>query len=74
MSLPPLGPVLFVVRGGRGAMEAPPGVFPPRLLPLWGVTFLVLCDPSFHVALHVGVGHQVDVTVRVVFETDQHHT
>lgn len=55
-------------------MEASPGMFPPRLLPLGGVTLLVLCRPSLHVALHVGVGHQVDVTVRVALETNQHHT
>lgn len=74
MRLPPVRPLLLVFRGGGGAMEATPGVFPPRLLPLGGVTLLVLCRPSLHVALHVGVGHQVDVAVRVAFETNQHHT
>ena len=55
-------------------MEATAGVLPPRLLPLGGVTFLMLGGPSLHVALHVGVGHQVDVAVGVAFETNQHHT
>lgn len=74
MRLPPVGPLLLVFSGGGGAMEAAPGVFPPRLLPLRGVALLMLRGPSLHVALHVGVGHQVDVAVRVAFKTNQHHT
>lgn len=72
MRLPPVGPLLLMFRGGGGAMQAPSRVFPPRLLPLWGL--LMLRHPSLHVALHVGVGHQVDIAVRVAFETNQHHT
>lgn len=72
--LPPLASLVLVVRGGGGAMEATSGVFPPRLLPLWGVALLMLCRPSLHVALYVGVGHQIDVAVRVALETNQHHT
>lgn len=74
MRLPPVGPLLLVVRGGGGAMEAAARVFPPRLLPLGGVALLVLRSPGLHVALHVGVGHQVDVAIRVTLETNQHHT
>ena len=55
-------------------MEAAAGVLPPRLLPLGELTLLVLHRPSLHAALHVGVGHQVDVAVRVAFETNQHDT
>lgn len=72
--LPPIGPLLLVFRGGWGAMQAAAGVFPPRLLPLWGVTLLMLAGSSLHIALHIGVGHQVDVTVRVTFKAHQHHT
>lgn len=71
--LPPVGPLLLVFRGRRGAMKATPGVLPPRLFPLWKVALLVLGRPSLHAALHVGVGHQVDVAVRVPFETHEHH-
>lgn len=72
--LPPVGPLLLVVRGGGGSMEAAAGVFPPRLLPFRGVALLVLSSPSLHVTLPVRVGHQVDIAVRVAFETHQHHT
>lgn len=74
VDLPPVRSLLLVFRGGGRAMEAAPGVLPPRLLPLRGVTLLMLCSPSLHAALHVGVGHQVDVAVRVALETNQHHT
>lgn len=74
VDLPPVRPLLLVFGGGGGAMEAAPGVLPPRLLPLGGVALLVLRRPSLHVALHVRVGHQVDVAVGVALETNQHHT
>lgn len=59
---------LFVFRGGGRAMEAAPGVLPPRLLPVGGL-FVLRC-PSLHVTLHVWVGHEVDVAVAVPFEAN----
>ena len=73
MRLPPVRPLVLVFGRGGGAVETAAGVFPPRLLPLGRFTLLVVTGPSLRVALHVGVGHQVDVAVRVAFETNQHH-
>lgn len=63
--------LLFVFRGGGGAVEAASGVLPPGLLPVRGL--LMLGRPSFQVALHIRVGHQVDVAVAVALEANQHH-
>lgn len=52
-------------------MEAAPGVLPPGLLPVRRL--LMLGRPSFHVALHIRVGHQVDVAVTVALEANEHH-
>lgn len=67
MRLLPVGPLLLVL--GGAAVEAAAGVLPPRLLSLLGVSLLVLRSSALHVALHVGVRHQVDVSITVPLKT-----
>lgn len=66
-----VAPLLLVFRGGGRAMKAAPGVLPPGLLPLRGL--LMLGCPPFQVALHIWVGHQVNVAVAVALEAHKHH-
>lgn len=61
-------PLLLVLSATAWSVKTPTRVLASWLVPLWHVVLL------HSLILHIGIGHQVNVTVAVSFKTDRYHT